>query len=126
MQESIGEAWFVNRQAHETEYPDGQVRELKPDAGECLRYVIFVGQSFGARVYFVSTAGRDEGVIRVYVRNRESMTDDWSSCCYCDEARYRRWCQRPGLISVPDSTALNGSHHSNKAVGLARRYLLLP
>ena len=31
----------------------------------------FVGQSFWARGYFVSTAGRDEEVIRNYIRNQE-------------------------------------------------------
>ena len=31
----------------------------------------FVGQSFWARGYFVSTVGRDEGVIRDYIRNQE-------------------------------------------------------
>ena len=32
----------------------------------------FVGQSFWARGYFVSTVGRDETVIREYIRNQES------------------------------------------------------
>ena len=31
----------------------------------------FVGQSFWARGYFVSTVGRDEAVIREYIRNHE-------------------------------------------------------
>lgn len=31
----------------------------------------FVGQHFRARGYFVSTVGRDEGVIRDYIRNQE-------------------------------------------------------
>lgn len=31
----------------------------------------FVGQSFGARGYFVSTVGRDEEVIRNYIRSQE-------------------------------------------------------
>ena len=31
----------------------------------------FVGQSFWARGYFVSTVGRDETVIREYIRNQE-------------------------------------------------------
>ena len=31
----------------------------------------FVGQHFWARGYFVSTAGRDEAVIREYIRNQE-------------------------------------------------------
>jgi putative transposase len=32
----------------------------------------FVGQSFWARGYFVSTVGRDEQVIREYIRHQES------------------------------------------------------
>jgi len=32
----------------------------------------FIGQSFWARGYFVSTIGRDEEVIRQYIRNQES------------------------------------------------------
>ena len=32
----------------------------------------FVGQNFWARGYFVSTVGRDEGVIRAYIRNQEA------------------------------------------------------
>ena len=31
----------------------------------------FVGQHFWARGYFVSTVGRDEAVIRAYIRSRE-------------------------------------------------------
>jgi putative transposase len=31
----------------------------------------FVGQSFWARGYFVSTVGRDEATIREYIRNQE-------------------------------------------------------
>jgi putative transposase len=31
----------------------------------------FVGQHFWARGYFVSTVGRDEAVIREYIRNQE-------------------------------------------------------
>jgi putative transposase len=31
-----------------------------------------VGQSFWAREFFVSTVGRDEGVIREYIRNQEA------------------------------------------------------
>jgi putative transposase len=31
----------------------------------------FVGQNFWARGYFVSTVGRDEGLIREYIRNQE-------------------------------------------------------
>ena len=42
---------------------------LAPTYGENRRN--FVGQSFWARGYFVSTVGRDEEVIRNYIRNQE-------------------------------------------------------
>jgi REP element-mobilizing transposase RayT len=32
----------------------------------------FVGQSFGARGFFVYTVGRDEAVIREYIKNQEA------------------------------------------------------
>jgi putative transposase len=32
----------------------------------------FVGQSFWARGYFVTTVGRDEGLIRAYIQNQEA------------------------------------------------------
>ena len=32
----------------------------------------FVGQNFWARGYFVSTVGRDEGVIRAYIQDHET------------------------------------------------------
>ncbi len=35
----------------------------------------FVGQNFWARGYFVSTVGRDETVIRDYIRNQEKEDD---------------------------------------------------
>jgi putative transposase len=40
----------------------------------------FAGQSFWARGYFVSTVGRDETVIREYIRNQEQedrKTSGW-------------------------------------------------
>ena len=35
----------------------------------------FVGQSFWARGYFVSTVGRDEAVIRRYIREQEKQDE---------------------------------------------------
>jgi putative transposase len=37
----------------------------------------FVGQHFWARGYFVSTAGRDEEVIRRYIREQEKEDERW-------------------------------------------------
>jgi putative transposase len=39
----------------------------------------FVGQSFWARGFFVSTVGRDEAVIREYIKNQE--TEDSRTGC---------------------------------------------
>jgi len=39
----------------------------------------FVGQHFWARGYFVSTVGRDERIIREYIRSRKKPTRDWSN-----------------------------------------------
>ena len=40
----------------------------------------FVGQSFWARGYFVSTVGRDETVIREYIsRIRKAKTRSWNN-----------------------------------------------
>jgi len=35
----------------------------------------FVGQNFWARRYFVSTVGRDEAMIREYIRNQEKVDE---------------------------------------------------
>ena len=35
----------------------------------------FVGQHFWARGYFVSTVGRDETMIREYIRNQEKVDE---------------------------------------------------
>src|ERR1700731_657507 len=48
----------------------GQERD-PPGAGVWGNRRNFVGQSFWARGYFVSTVGRDEEVIRNYIRNQE-------------------------------------------------------
>lgn len=39
----------------------------------------FVGQHFWARGYFVSTVGRDEEVIRNYIRHQVQEDEKWSS-----------------------------------------------
>ena len=61
---------------------DGKVTKVNPAvadgsekftgiAGYAERRRNFVGQHFWARGYFVSTVGRDEQVIREYIRNQE-------------------------------------------------------
>ena len=39
----------------------------------------FVGQSFWASGYFVSTVGRDETVIREYIKIRKAKTRSWNN-----------------------------------------------
>jgi putative transposase len=38
----------------------------------------FVGQHFWARRFLVSTMGRDEAVIREYIRKQEEEESDWT------------------------------------------------
>ena len=59
----------------------------------------FTGQHFWARGYFVSTVGRDETVIREYIRKQEAedsrldQLNMWRSCA--------AWRQRSGWLSRP-------------------------
>src|SRR6202047_4184515 len=76
----------------------------------------FVGQHFWARGYMVSTVGRDETVIREYIRNQEKEKKRldqltlWNFPATFKVAQLKR-----GRISVPAKAALSGSH--NKAPG---------
>ena len=56
----------------------------------------FVGQHFWARGYFVSTVGRDEGVIREYIRHQKKRTSVWIRCSFGDRAATFRWLQTSG------------------------------
>ena len=47
----------------------------------------FVGQHFWARGYFVSTVGRDEQVIREYIRNQEEQTRTCLVSSICASSR---------------------------------------
>jgi putative transposase len=49
----------------------------------------FVGQSFWARGYFVSTVGRDEQVIREYIRHQESEDHQKSTYRRCRKRRLK-------------------------------------
>ena len=63
----------------------------------------FVGQHFWARGYFVSTVGRDEEVIREYIRQQEAEDKR------LDQMKIWRWrppsggARRGGRVSGPDS-----------------------
>ena len=39
----------------------------------------FLGHKFWARGYFVTTVGRNEEMIRAYIRNQELAVGNWSS-----------------------------------------------
>ena len=71
-------AWVSRRQGISDEANDaGQQGFIKGKSAIHLARVYgerkrnFVGQHFWARGYFVSTVGRDEAVIREYIRNQE-------------------------------------------------------
>jgi putative transposase len=76
----------------------------------------FVGQHFWARGYFVSTVGRDEVVIREYIRNQEQGPQQTGAVETRIGRATFRWLTRP-LVSGHNSAALGGSHL--KAPGFA-------
>ena len=64
----------------------------------------FVGQHFWARGYFVSTVGRDEAVIREYIRRRSRRTPDWTRWTCGGERPPNRWPQLNGAaLATPPS-----------------------
>jgi hypothetical protein len=86
-------------------------------------FLNYVGQHFWARGYLTSTVGRDETVIREYIRNQE-MEDErldqlnlWKWPATDKVAQLNR-----GRVSVPANAALSGLHR--KAPGFAGEYLL--
>jgi len=64
----------------------------------------FVGQHFWARGYFVSTVGRDEAVIREYIKNQEQRgTTAWTKLNFVAADRPPSGGQRmQGRVSDPD------------------------
>jgi putative transposase len=65
----------------------------------------FVGQSFWARGFFVSTVGRDEAVIREYIKNQEQEDKRLANCgvdCRLQAA------QATGAASATPSAASSG------------------
>ena len=63
----------------------------------------FVGQHFWARGYFVSTVGRDEEVIRQYIKNQEVNTSAWINCAFGTDNPPFGGSSNWGRISVPSS-----------------------
>ena len=61
----------------------------------------FVGQHFWARGYFRLDSGRDEAVIREYIRDQEQRTSAWTSSGCGNELATFRWLKR-GRVSGPD------------------------
>jgi hypothetical protein len=56
----------------------------------------FVGQHFWARGYFVSTVGRDETMIREYIRNQEKADEQLEQINFGNEWPPSRWPKRIG------------------------------
>ena len=71
----------------------------------------YVGQHFWARGHLVSTVGRDEGIIREYIRKQEVEDER------LDQMKLWKWSATDtvaqlnrGRVSVPAQAALSGSH----------------
>ena len=82
----------------------------------------FVGQHFWARGYFVSTVGRDEEVIREYIKNQEEEDKRLEQLESVALNATFRWHLNPGPRQRPQPAALSGSQP--KAPGFAGGYLL--
>ena len=61
----------------------------------------FIGQHFWARGYFVSTVGRDETVIRDYIKNREKEDQRLDQLNLWRSLATLRWPISRGRVSVP-------------------------
>ena len=71
----------------------------------------FVGQHFWARGYFVSTVGRDEEVIREYIRHQEEEDKRLDQMQALAIGRPPSGgSKRAGRVSGPRQAALSGSH----------------
>ena len=69
----------------------------------------FVGQHFWARGYFVSTVGRDEEVVRRYIRHQEQEDQRWSSSTYGADPPPLGGTKNRGDALASPSAALSGS-----------------
>jgi len=57
----------------------------------CERKQSFVGQSFWARGFLVSTVSRDEAVVREYIRDQGKRISAWRSCACGNDLPRKRW-----------------------------------
>jgi putative transposase len=62
----------------------------------------FVGQHFWARGYFVSTVGRDENVIRQYVKNQEQEDQRLDQLNFVALTANSKWPHEPGTPKPPN------------------------
>ena len=69
----------------------------------------FVGQSFWARGYFVSTVGRDEEVIRNYIRNQEEEDQRLDQMNLWLAGHFSGH-MNPGAASATPSSRLQAAH----------------
>ncbi len=70
----------------------------------------FVGQSFWARGFFVSTVGRDEAVIREYIKNQETEDNRLEQLSLLALTATFRWPIETGAASATPPAALSSSH----------------
>ena len=82
----------------------------------------FVGQHFWARGYFVSTVGRDEAVIREYIRTRRRKISGWSNSTSGVECHLQVVPIHWGRVSDP---FCRFERLQSKAPGFAGGYLLI-
>jgi putative transposase len=75
----------------------------------------FVGQSFWARGYFVSTVGRDEKAIREYIQNQEKKTNGWSNSTSGSDSHLQVAHVRGAALASPSAAPLSG-HNPNSRV----------
>jgi putative transposase len=69
----------------------------------------FVGQHFWARGYFVSTVGRDEELIREYIRHQEGEDNHVENCVVIDHLV-------AGLDQVPGMNPSGIGHHKPRSL----------
>jgi putative transposase len=69
----------------------------------------FVGQHFWARGYFVSTVGRDEQVIRNYIRHLEKEDEKLEQLKLWKSPATKWWLEDDGPRKRPSLVALSGS-----------------
>jgi putative transposase len=82
----------------------------------------FVGQSFWARGYFVSTVGRDKEVIRNYIRNQEEEDQRLEQMNLWRQPGHFSGHMNRGRVSDPPQPPSGGSHLTCRFSDLTGRF----